>query len=432
MKKILVTLIAILLIAVGCGQKPAESKVLKVSGIEPGYGTKGWEEVVKAFTEETGVEVELQLEKNIHEVLRPQLTAGNAPDVIYLALNATGKLTDTLVAEKGILDITDVLDMNVLGETVKVKDKVLPGFFGTLRTNPYLDGKTFLAPMFYSPTGLFYNETLFTEKGWDVPKTWDEMWALGDMAKAENISLFTYPTAGYLDAFMAGLLNSMVGQETFNKLMSYDLTAWEDAKVLEAFEIVGKLASYTHPDTVAQANAEGFTKNQGMVIDKTALFMPNGTWIAGEMKDAEWPGVEDMVWGLTALPSVEAGGDRYSTTFTEEVYIPKDAVNVESAKEFISFLYSDKAAKLFYENGGSVQPIVGSDELVSNDDANKPFYNIYADGAKSNSVGFAAHEPVEGVDLGEIFYDTINEVAVGSKTSKQWYDQVVEAIKKYQ
>ena len=29
------------------------------------------------------------------------------------------------------------------------------------------------------------------------------MWALGDLAKSEGIALFTYPTAGYLDAFMA-------------------------------------------------------------------------------------------------------------------------------------------------------------------------------------------------------------------------------------
>ncbi len=37
--------------------------------------------------------------------------------------------------------------------------------------------------MFYGPCGLFYNAGLFEEKGWDVPTTWDEMWALGDKAK---------------------------------------------------------------------------------------------------------------------------------------------------------------------------------------------------------------------------------------------------------
>ena len=41
----------------------------------------------------------------------------------------------------------------------------------TSLTNPYGDGKTYLAPMFYSPCGLFYNAGFLKEKGWDVPKT---------------------------------------------------------------------------------------------------------------------------------------------------------------------------------------------------------------------------------------------------------------------
>ena len=40
-----------------------------------------------------------------------------------------------------------------------------------IRDSPYGDGKTYLAPMFYSPCGLFYNAGFLKEKGWDVPKT---------------------------------------------------------------------------------------------------------------------------------------------------------------------------------------------------------------------------------------------------------------------
>ena len=57
--------------------------------------------------------------------------------------------------------LLDVLDMNVYGEETKVKDKLVPGFTETLATNPYNDGKTYMAPMFYSPTGLFYNANLY-------------------------------------------------------------------------------------------------------------------------------------------------------------------------------------------------------------------------------------------------------------------------------
>ena len=55
------------------------------------------------------------------------------------------------------MDITDVLSMQVPGEEVTVGEKIIPGFTDTLVTNPNGDGKTYLAPMFYSPCGLWYD-----------------------------------------------------------------------------------------------------------------------------------------------------------------------------------------------------------------------------------------------------------------------------------
>ncbi|MEI3101847.1 MAG: hypothetical protein V8T45_08845 [Oscillospiraceae bacterium] len=79
----------------------------------------------------------------------------------------------------------------------------------TTITSPDGDGNTYLAPMFYSPCGLFYNAGLFAEKGWEVPTTWDEMWQLGDKAMEDgDLHLFTYPTTGYFDAFLSSLMYS--------------------------------------------------------------------------------------------------------------------------------------------------------------------------------------------------------------------------------
>ena len=49
-----------------------------------------------------------------------------------------------------------------------------------------------------------------------VPTTWDEMWELGDKALEEGIYLFTYPTAGYFDAFLYALMNVVGGSDFFN------------------------------------------------------------------------------------------------------------------------------------------------------------------------------------------------------------------------
>src|SRR5699024_4345638 len=127
----------------------------------------------------------------------------------------------------GLEDISDVLDMEVDGEDVKVKEKLLEGFTDTLATNPYGDGKTYMAPMFYSPTGLFYNENLLEEHGWDVPETWEEMFELGEKAEEEGIALFTYPVAGYFDTMIGSMLYASGGPDFFESAMTYEDGIWE-------------------------------------------------------------------------------------------------------------------------------------------------------------------------------------------------------------
>lgn len=430
MKKLLVVLMVGLLVLAGCSSNTdKDSDTLKISGLLGGYGKEGWEKVAKSFEEKYDIKVELTLEKNIADVLRPQIQAGDVPDLIYLAIdNGEDPLTNTMIAEKALVDISDVLDMKVGDEAVTVKEKILPGFLNSNRVQPYGDGKSYLAPIFYSPLGMFYNEQLLIDKGWDVPKTWDEMWALGDKAKAEGIALFTYSVAGYFDGFIASLFNVTGGPENFAKLMQYDVTTWEGQQTKEALEIVGKLAEYVHPNTVAQANKEGFTKNQQLVLDNEAIFMPNGTWVVGEMEKA--PRAEGFKWGMAPVPAV-GSGDRFASTFTEEIYIPEGAKNVEDAKLFISYLYTDEAAKLFYDNGNAVQPIVGSEKLMPEGDPNKLFFNIYADGTKSNTVGFVVTKQVEGVNIKDILYGSINSIVNGDKTVDQWRTDLIEAVKKF-
>lgn len=450
MKKLFVLLISALLLVTGCTttekveettepteevteETTEETTVLKVSGLDGGYGSEGWAAVATTFEEETGIKVELNLEKNIAETLRPVLTSGkDVPDVIYLSVGAEGKLTDTMISEQQVLDITDLLGMTIPGESGTVSDKIIPGFTDSLTSSPYQDGKLYLAPINYSPCGLFYNAALFEEKGWTLPTTWEEMWALGDAAKAEGIALFTYPTTGYFDAFFSALLNETAGPEVYSKLMTYDTASWELPEVKEAFEIVGKLASYTEENTVANANADGFTKNQQLILDNKAIFVTNGTWLPGEMADA--PRAEGFKWGFMALPALDASSDRFSTTFVEQVYIPSAATNVDAAKQFIAFIYSDKATELFYNNGGAVIPTVNASSLIKDTDDNKLYYSIYDTGAKANAVGFAAVEPVEGVDLTSasgILYGTVNSVVTGDKSVADWYNAVIEAVKKY-
>lgn len=409
----------------GEASTPTPAGPIKVAALSSGYETAYpgmWKEVCDAFTAETGIEVQLILEKNLEDVIGPSMQGGDFPDAILCATGREKGLTEQFIKDKLIADITDVLSMTVPGESAKVSDKIVPGFTDTSITNPYGDGKTYLAPMFYSPCGLFYNAGLFAEKGWTVPTTWDQMWELGDKAKAEGIDLFTYPTTGYFDTFFPTLLYSVGGPDFFNKAMNYAEGVWDTPEAKQCFDVMSKLASYTAKVTPAQANDSDFTQNQQLILDNKALFMPNGTWIVGEMADA--PRKDGFAWGMCALPG-GSGGTSASYCWLEQIWIPSGAANIDAGKQFVAFMYSDKAAEIFAK-GGAAQPITGITDGMEGD--NKIFYSIYDNGASAVMGGFAAYASVAGLgSVREVFFDPFNNLVNGSLTADQWVESIKAA-----
>ena len=57
-------------------------------------------------------------------------------------------------------------------------------------------------------------------------KTWDEMFALGDKAKNDGLSLFTYSTSGYFDCTVPALLAASGGLDLVNDAYNYKEGTW--------------------------------------------------------------------------------------------------------------------------------------------------------------------------------------------------------------
>ena len=398
----------------------APAVTIKVAAIETAYGSQVWADVAAAFEQETGIKVELTTDKNLEDVLSGPMQNGEFPDVVHLATGRPAGLTEQLVKANALHPLTNMLSLTIPGETVKVSEKIAGGFTDNNIVAPYGDGVTYMAPMFYSPCGLFYNAKLFEEKGWTVPTTWDEMWALGDLAAAEGIALFTYPTAGYYDAFMFALMNAIGGPEFFNAITTYQEGAWETENGKTLLSILDKLATYTHENTAAQANNQDFTKNQQMAMDGRALFMPNGTWITGEMGDYAAT-LENFAWGMTAVPSAGAGA--YSFCWFEQAWIPAGAEHIAEAEQFVAFLYSDKAAAIF-ASAGAMQPILGIADMLEGE--NVMFYSIYDNGAKAAMGGFAAFAEIPGVDISGTFFAPIDSLVSGSMSIEDYAKLVTD------
>ncbi len=366
--------------------------------------------------------MQLRFEKELDQVLNKENAMGDYSDIVYYNLGQPSAYTETQLNTGEVLEISDVF--------ANIADRMDPAFANTSVSNYFGDGKQYLLPIKYTPTGFFYNTELVGEgKKYALPTTWDEMFAVGDQVKADGASLFTYPVKGYFDTTLQGLLDEAGGSEFLSSALKYGENTWESTEGKLVLDTIAKLVSadngYLFADTVANANAkDGFKINQQAVIDGKALFMPNGDWIVGEM--AETTPAEGFHWGLMALPAFTEGGDRVATSFTEQAWIPKQAKNPEDAKLFLEFIYSEEGTKIMVDNG-FVVPVKGVSSLLT-DEYQKEFFSIYDAGVRASIGAFAPFntEALPDVNFKAVLFGPIDEIATGTKTVDQWQTEAIE------
>lgn len=417
--------------------KGSEETVLKVAAFEGGNGTQIWKDIAKAFEEShDGVKVELEMSPELDKDLTKAIQNGDVPDVVYYNLGQPSGFTETMLKEEAIADISDVFDD-------ELKDKMLDGILDGTDAQPYGDGKIYLAPIFYTPTGFWYNATLVGEgKQYEIPTTWDEFFALGEQAKKDGHALFTFPTTGYFDATIYAMLAQAGGLDFYNDALKYDANTWtsdEGKKVLDTVaKLVGK--DYTQEDTVSNANADGgFKINQQNVIDGKALFMPNGNWVIAEMA-ASTP--EDYEWGMMGVPKWSEDESQSVYTFTEQMWVPADAPNMDLAKEFVKFMYSDEVVDICLNNKTTdkesgkesdtpvVVPVKGAADKLPDGVTKDCYAAATADDVVAVTGKWATTAPIEGLDMAKAVYGPIESINTGDMTVDEWQKQLVETWEK--
>lgn len=439
---LLLTVAMVASLAVGCGSssdkdaKGEDGKVLKFAAFEGGNGAEIWKNIAAAYEEKTGVKVDLHLSSELDKDLQKDFKNGDIPDVVYYNLGQESGFTETMLKEHAVADISDVFDD-------ELKEKLVPGITENVAAQPYADGKVYLAPIIYTPTGLWYNKDLVGEgKKYALPTTWDEFFALGDQAKADGISLFTYPQSGYFDATMYQMLAQAGGMDFYNKAVNYDAKTWTSKEGKQVVDTVAKLASpdYTWSDTVANANADGgFKKNQQAVIDGDALFMPNGNWVIGEMANST---PEGFNWGMMAPPKFSADQNNYIYTFTEQMWVPEDSENKDLAKDFIKFMYSDEVVDLMLNNKVTdketgkesaapiVPPVLGASDKLEDGTVKDTYTLASSEGYEAVAGTWATTKAINGFDMKATVYGAIDSLNTGEMTADAYQKQLVEAWEK--
>ena len=438
---LLVAFLAISMVFANGASESNKAQVLKVAGLKGAYGDEYWKLLEAGFeASHPGVDVQLTIESNVEDIVTPQIQAGAGPDVFYIAENRPAGLTERMLSSDAVADLTALLEKNVYGENVKLKDKLISSLVTEVNAGKK---STYMLPLFFSSNGLFYNADLFyanngngvidakVDGKYEIPADWDEFLALGDLLNEERKTnadapyLFTYPTSGYLDTLIPATIISAAGKDVADKAFNYE-PVWNQPEVRKVFEYLGALKDYILPTTVANANGEGFQNNQQAVIDGDALFMCNGDWVKGEMA-ATTP--EGFVWGTMPFLGFP-GTERYGVVSVEPIWINAATTNMSLAEEFVLYVYSDEGLACFAKgaNGGFVPAKTYPEIAVDNGmniaavDGYRGYYTGDADFIGWSSFATAS---AEGVNWKATYCETMDSVMNGTKTVDQWIDQLM-------
>ena len=178
--------------------------------------------------------------------------------------------------------------------------------------------------------------------------------SLGDQAKEVGRSLMTYQglAPGYLEALLLPAITSQIGPDNFEKALNYEEGAWAQTGIVNAMEKLAKVAAdgYLMDGTVALSH----TQAQQQWLKGDALFITCGSWLEGEMEDS--PREDGFEWGFAAAPVFDTADTKYVFTAVEEMYIPAASTQVDLAKAFLKFQYSDEAVALNAQLAKGIPP----------------------------------------------------------------------------
>lgn len=133
------------------------------------------------------------------------------------------------------------------------------------------DGKQYLVPLDYYPWAVFYRPSLFTERGYTVPKTLDELVTLSTKMQSEGLTPIAFgdkdgwPAMGTFDQ-----LNLRINGYQFHVDLMAGKEAWDSDKVKTVFDTWRRLLPYHQPDSLGRTWQEAAQslqqKKSGMYV----------------------------------------------------------------------------------------------------------------------------------------------------------------------
>ncbi|MFQ9514317.1 MAG: ABC transporter substrate-binding protein [Eubacterium sp.] len=352
---IILTVAMVAVMAVGCGQKSSESGETKANGKEitlkvfsnlpdrkNGQGLVEQTIIDEYMKENPNVKIEVEaLDEEAYKTKFKAYAMEGMPDVV------------SIWGQPAFLD--EVVDAGVLAELNQDDYKDYGFVEGSLSGYTY-DGKLYGLPRNTDIAVFYYNQKMFQDNGWEVPKTYDELLALAKKINDKDI----VPVAmdggdGWpLCVYLADLMYQITGTD-YSKMIS-DAMASGDFSAPEMKQATQLLKDAADANLFQKGyDSQDYATAMNLFTNGQAAMFYMGSWetsmatnediqkdIRENVRVFTMPTVKDGKAAETDISAWNGGG--YAVSEKSEVK--------EEAIKFLNYMYQpDKLSKYGWENG---------------------------------------------------------------------------------
>jgi multiple sugar transport system substrate-binding protein len=216
------------------------------------------------------------------------------------------------------------------------------------------DGKQYLAPSINYPWVVIYRKSVWTQKGYAVPKTLDELKTLGAKMKKDGLDPIAFadkdgwPAMGTFD-----ILNMRVNGYDFHVNLMAGKESWEDSKVKTVFDTWRGILDIHQASSLGRTWQEAA---QGLAGKKAGMYFL-GTFATQQFQPADVSDVD-----FFPFPEVDSAHGTDSIDAPIDGYMmSKKPKNEAGAKALLTYLASAEAENIYLKSDPSV---VGTNKQV--------------------------------------------------------------------
>lgn len=376
----------------------------------------------KAWEEKTGGTVKLNMiGRDVLTQIKSRVLAGDAPDIVDQDLSElqAAFLTDEVMLQP----IDDVLDTTIEGDSGSLRDQINDGY------KMYTMGETnYFVPYITITSGFFYNKNLFVKHNIDVPNTWEEFIDVCDVLKNAGVAPLALDgnISFYNAYYYTFACQRVLGTGAFMKAATDESgSTWDDPGYLEAAKMVESLSKRGRNFFQQGYEGSAYPAAQGEWAQGEYGMVFCGTWIPSET-NAQTD--EDFAYGYFPFPSVDGGRGKATELEMQTMgfCIPKDAKNVEAAKDFILFCSTKENADKFVETSANISARQDArapqflDDVIPYVDGASEFFQNY-DGVMGKAPEWWAN----------VFYPADDALVFGSMSAEDFVKQIKEETIKF-